>query len=191
MKAGSYVLFWIVFLNKSWRGILSILLKVQIGTRRYCYPLSSCRARVPMPLLKAGRTRTGNWRRHDRQGRIGRDKTQRKRNAAHCDRSKLFSRLARGVTHAPYFDQAARSVACIAELLYRANRRPDQFSSLGFYIIAPQSQIEAHKFSREISKDSVKSKVSIQSDIPPNMRPVSKRHAADVELSGTVLRMAQ
>jgi hypothetical protein len=35
--------------------------------------------------------------------------------------AKLFSPLSPGVTKAKYFDQAARSVACIAEVLFQAN----------------------------------------------------------------------
>ena len=104
-----------------------------------------------------------NWRCHDRQSGVNGQETRLKESATQfiLTEAKLFSRLATPeLTHAPYFDQAARSVACIAELhctepiVVRINS-----SSHGFYVIAPQSQIEAHKFSREISKDSVKSKV--------------------------------
>ena len=35
--------------------------------------------------------------------------------------AKMFSKLSSGVTHARYFDQAARTVACMAEVLRRAN----------------------------------------------------------------------
>ena len=35
---------------------------------------------------------------------------------------KLFNRLSAGVKNAPFFDQSARSVACIAETLRRAGR---------------------------------------------------------------------
>ena len=86
--------------------------------------------------------------------------------------AKLFSRLSRGVTKAPYFDQAARSVACIAELLFKAKRQPEQepFSSLCFYIVAPQEQ--KHFFSSELSKDSIESKVS---------RRVSEYHEKEKE----------
>ena len=74
--------------------------------------------------------------------------------------AKLFSSLSPRVTNAAYFDQAARSVACIAEVLFRGRRRPEHFSSLGFFVLAPQGQIRAHVFSAEVSKDSIQSKVS-------------------------------
>ena len=38
--------------------------------------------------------------------------------------AKLYARLSAGVRNAPYYDQAARSVACIAETLRRVDRRP-------------------------------------------------------------------
>ena len=40
--------------------------------------------------------------------------------------AKLFNRLSSGVKNAPFFDQAARSVACMAEVLRRADREPVQ-----------------------------------------------------------------
>jgi hypothetical protein len=73
--------------------------------------------------------------------------------------AKIFSPLSRGVTHAPYFDQAARSIACMAEVLFRANRPPERFSSLGFIVLAPREQIDAHLFSRELSIYSIERKV--------------------------------
>ena len=43
---------------------------------------------------------------------------------------KLFNRLSAGVKNAPYYDQAARSVACIAEVLRRAGREPEAMDDL-------------------------------------------------------------
>src|SRR5438105_464330 len=43
---------------------------------------------------------------------------------------KLFNRLSAGVKNAPYYDQAARSVACVAEALRRAGRDPDALDDL-------------------------------------------------------------
>ena len=37
--------------------------------------------------------------------------------------AKIYGKLSPGVRNAPFFDQAARSVACIAEILRRADRR--------------------------------------------------------------------
>ena len=73
--------------------------------------------------------------------------------------AKLFSPLSTGVRHAPTFDQAARNVACIAEVLSKAVRPPDQFLSLGFFVIAPREQIDRHLFRTQVSKDSIQDKV--------------------------------
>lgn len=72
---------------------------------------------------------------------------------------KMFGRLASGVTNAKYYDQAARTVACVAEVLRRADRRPMALSRLGFYVLAPQSQIDAQTFGQEMDRDSIRQKV--------------------------------
>jgi hypothetical protein len=72
--------------------------------------------------------------------------------------AKLFSLFSSGVTHAPYFDQAAHSVSCIAEMLHRSKRAPVQFSSLGFFLIAPSEQIPL--FKRELAHESIEQKVT-------------------------------
>ena len=75
--------------------------------------------------------------------------------------AKLFSPLSPGVTRARYFDQAARNVACMAEVLWRAKRRPEQLSSLAFFVLAPAEQIEGRQlFAPLLSKTSISEKVS-------------------------------
>jgi hypothetical protein len=74
--------------------------------------------------------------------------------------AKLFSPLSSGVRNASYFDQAARNVACVAEVLCRALQRPEELTTLSFLVIAPSEQVSRKLFSNEISKDSIKSKVS-------------------------------
>ena len=56
---------------------------------------------------------------------------------------KIFSRLSPGVKNAPYFDQAARNVACMAEVLRRADCPSGRLATLGFYVLAPASQLMA------------------------------------------------
>jgi hypothetical protein len=73
--------------------------------------------------------------------------------------AKMFSRLSSGVKNAKYFDQAARTVACVAKVLKRADRHPSNLSHLGFYVLAPQSQIDAGRFDREMERDSMRQKV--------------------------------
>lgn len=60
--------------------------------------------------------------------------------------AKIFSRLSRGVTNAPYYNQAARTVACMAELLHCGHVFPGSMTSLGFYVFAPEEQIERGVF---------------------------------------------
>lgn len=74
--------------------------------------------------------------------------------------AKLLSRLSASVKHALDFDQAARNVACIAEVLCRAGRHPSTMTQLGFYILAPQAQIQKGIFAKQISQESISSKVA-------------------------------
>jgi hypothetical protein len=69
--------------------------------------------------------------------------------------AKMFSKLSPGVTNARYYNQAARNVACIAELVGLAGLLPDDFGTLGFFVVAPQSQIEDGIFSEYMTRDSI------------------------------------
>ena len=51
-------------------------------------------------------------------------------------------------------------MACLAEVLHRAGRRPDQFTSLGFLVLAPAEQIAAGVFDKKMSIQSIRDKVS-------------------------------
>ena len=73
--------------------------------------------------------------------------------------AKLFSPLSAGTKNAPTFDQAARTVACIAELLNHSRRRPEELDSLAFFVAAPREQIEAELFWKQLSRASLESKV--------------------------------
>jgi hypothetical protein len=72
---------------------------------------------------------------------------------------KLFNRLSAGVKNAPYFDQAARTVACMAEVLRRAGRDPNQVDDLAFLIVAPQARIDDGAFAWDASHDAIRRKV--------------------------------
>jgi hypothetical protein len=67
----------------------------------------------------------------------------------------MFSPLSGGTKRAAQFDQAARNVACIAELLHRAKRAPRTMDRLGFVVLAPAQQINAGVFGRLCEKDSI------------------------------------
>ena len=73
--------------------------------------------------------------------------------------AKMNSKLSSGTSNAPYFDQAVRNVACIAEVLLRANRPADQLTDLAFYVLAPQAAIDNGKFTNELHHDSIMKKV--------------------------------
>ncbi|MFO0958785.1 MAG: hypothetical protein U0800_15355 [Isosphaeraceae bacterium] len=72
---------------------------------------------------------------------------------------KMFSRLSGGVKNSPGYDQAARTVACMAEVLRRAGRRPDEIDMLAYVLIAPRSRIEAGAFDDELTAESIGWKV--------------------------------
>ncbi len=78
--------------------------------------------------------------------------------------AKIFSKLSPGVTNAPYYDQAARNVACIAEVLKRAGRKPHLMDRIAFYVIAPKAQIEAGVFHPDITARSIAHKVKQRVD---------------------------
>ena len=54
--------------------------------------------------------------------------------------AKMFSGLSKGVKNAPYFDQAARTMACMAEVVKRAQICLSQFQNIAFYVVAPKSK---------------------------------------------------
>jgi len=73
--------------------------------------------------------------------------------------AKMFSKLAPGVAHAKYYNQAARNVACMAEVLRKANRKPTNIERLGFYVVAPLTQINQAVFSPYMSTESIQNTV--------------------------------
>lgn len=73
---------------------------------------------------------------------------------------KMFSPLSKGTRKAPDYDQAARNVACIAELLHRAGQPPEHFDQLAFLLMAPQEQIEAGIFESLVTRASIEEKVA-------------------------------
>jgi len=78
--------------------------------------------------------------------------------------AKLFSPLSVGTRNAPTYNQAARNVACITELLNRANRLPSQMTSLAFYVLAPDVQIKTNIFNQKLNKDAIKKAVQARTE---------------------------
>ena len=73
--------------------------------------------------------------------------------------AKMGSPLSAGTKNAPAFDQAARNVACIAQVLNSAGVEPTSVGKLGFYVIAPLAQIHCGAFGSLVTKPSIEVKV--------------------------------
>jgi hypothetical protein len=73
--------------------------------------------------------------------------------------AKLFARLSAGVRNAPYYDQAARSIACVAETLRRAEIAPEEMEDLAFILLAPQARLDDGIFAWDLALDAIRRKV--------------------------------
>ena len=78
---------------------------------------------------------------------------------------KLGSPLSKGTTNAPGYDQAARNVACMANVIAAGGLAPSDFSSLAFFVIAPRVMIPHHGIDQLVGKDSIRSKVRRRVDM--------------------------
>jgi len=70
--------------------------------------------------------------------------------------AKMFSKLSSGVKNASYFNQAARNVACIAEAICRAEISPSTLKGIGFFVLAPESQINRGTFAEHMAPESIR-----------------------------------
>ena len=70
--------------------------------------------------------------------------------------AKMFSKLSAGVTKAKYFNQAARNVACMAEIAKRAGITPSSFEDIAFYVVAPKSRIDEDVFSEYMTAGNIR-----------------------------------
>jgi hypothetical protein len=73
--------------------------------------------------------------------------------------AKIGSPLSSGIRKAPYFDQAARNIACMAEALARGHVDPASLKRLDFIVLAPRYSIEKGTFAEEMQPSSIRSKV--------------------------------
>ncbi|MBM4386873.1 MAG: hypothetical protein FJ088_03985, partial [Deltaproteobacteria bacterium] len=73
--------------------------------------------------------------------------------------AKMYSRLAKGVKNIPQYGQAARNIACMAKVLENAQRDPDRMETFGFYVLAPEEQIQNRQFDEPIEEANVRSAV--------------------------------
>jgi hypothetical protein len=73
--------------------------------------------------------------------------------------AKISAPLSAGTSNARYFDQAARNVACMAEVLFRAAVNPASLDRLDFIVLAPQYSIDKGTFYKEMDPKSILAKV--------------------------------
>jgi len=73
--------------------------------------------------------------------------------------AKIYSPLSPGTRNAPTYDQAARNVACVAELLSRAHRQPNEMNSLAFFVVAPRRHINEGAIGEKLGKTSIEKAV--------------------------------
>lgn len=78
--------------------------------------------------------------------------------------AKMGSALSRGTKNAPDYDQAARNVGCLVHLVDQARLDATQMDVCAFYVVAPQSQIDAGVFGDLVTKESIKRKVLLRVD---------------------------
>jgi len=86
--------------------------------------------------------------------------------------AKVHSPLSGGTRNAPTYDQAERSVACIAEVLSRAGRRPDQMNSLAFLVAAPLENLDKGAIAAKLEKSSIEAAVRLRAQaFSPELDP--------------------
>ena len=78
--------------------------------------------------------------------------------------AKMFSKLSAGTTHAKYYDQAARNVACMAEIIRRADISLSEIEILGFFVLAPESRIDEGVFEPYMNKQHIENIVKQRVD---------------------------
>jgi hypothetical protein len=76
--------------------------------------------------------------------------------------AKMHSPLSAGTRNAPMYDQAARNVACMSELLSRANVQPSQIRPLAFLVLAPQEHVNEGTIREKLTKASIEMAVRLR-----------------------------
>ncbi len=70
--------------------------------------------------------------------------------------AKMFSKLSKKTTNAPDYNQATRSVACIAQMLSEAGRPVETYTSLGFFVLAPESELRHRDFQEKVNREAIR-----------------------------------
>lgn len=88
--------------------------------------------------------------------------------------AKLKSGLSKGTRNVLGYDQAARNVACMAHVLSVSGRHPSDMTTLGFYVVAPASQIATGMFSKQLTVTGISQRV--QDRVVAYKGPDRERH---------------
>ena len=74
--------------------------------------------------------------------------------------AKIYAPLSLGTKNAPGYGQAARNLACMAEMLSLTHRDPHAMNTLAFIVLAPASQIERGLFTGPLEKHTIRQSVA-------------------------------
>jgi hypothetical protein len=78
--------------------------------------------------------------------------------------AKMRSGLSKGVTNAPFYDQASRTIACMAREIQESKNQVENRLFTGFYIIAPRKRIQEGIFKRNLDIATISEKVKKRVD---------------------------
>ena len=157
---------WLLRLALDWsagRPDVSHHMNVPVGAKWYSEALLSSQFGAP---FKENYTHADGVIGHFHIGKVGDGDLALTNDATHfvVFEAKLNSKLSKGTKNAPEFDQAARSVACMAHAMSVAKIPPSRMARLGFFVVAPASQIKRGVFASELTKDSLRMKVKQRID---------------------------
>lgn len=106
--------------------------------------------------------------------------------------AKMFSPLASGTSNMPGYNQAARNVACMAEVLRTSKgEKLSNLKKLGFYVIAPEEQMsgeKGHSFHEWISKKSLEQVILQRIERHKEIDPGNRQLASFEECVRFVIR---
>ena len=93
--------------------------------------------------------------------------------------AKMFSTLSSGTKNAPSYNQAARTVACMAEIIRQSRISLDHLKSVGFFVVAPEEKLQ------QLGKNSLRAYVTqdaIKNAIDQRMSDYESAFRSDKQL---------
>lgn len=69
--------------------------------------------------------------------------------------AKMYSSLSTGTTNAPNYNQAARNVACIADIIVRGGLTNQSFKKLGFYVLLPEDHPDMESIKEIMQRENI------------------------------------